>query len=44
MCESDIELAKSIKEAFEAGSNVEITIVSSMNIDCVKAMKILKGD
>ena len=44
MCEGDVELAANIKTAFEAGSNVEVTVLSAMGLDCVKAYRILKND
>lgn len=43
MCESDKELADKIQEAFDNDEEVMVTVVSSMEIDCVKSMRVNKS-
>jgi len=42
LCESDNVLAANIREAFDDGKEVSVTITSSMGVDAIKAMKIGK--
>jgi len=44
LCESDVDLAKSIKDAFTNGSEVMITVLNSMGQDAVKAIRLAKSE
>jgi len=42
MCDSDLDLAKQIQDAFDAGKDVSVTVISAMGQDAIKAYKIVK--
>jgi len=42
LCDTDLDIAKQIKEAHDDGKNVYVTVVSSMGTDAIKAFKVMK--
>ena len=44
LCEADKDLSDKIKQGFEDGDEIFITVVSAMEIDAVKSMRVVKMD